>query len=51
MSRRTDIRHATLSELENGKRQRIQFEHIEKIAEEFHITDINEIITLRKISE
>lgn len=46
LSRLTDIRHATLSELENGKRQRIQFDHIERIANELNISDIREIITL-----
>ncbi|MDN3956181.1 helix-turn-helix transcriptional regulator [Sporolactobacillus laevolacticus] len=39
-----DIRRATLSELANGKRQRIQFDHIEKIAEKLGINDIREII-------
>jgi DNA-binding Xre family transcriptional regulator len=39
-----DIRRATLSELANGKRQRIQFDHIEKIAEKLDIEDIREII-------
>ena len=45
-SRRTDIRHSTLSELSNGKRERISFHHIESIAEEYNIKDIREIITL-----
>ncbi|MEH7119232.1 helix-turn-helix transcriptional regulator [Neobacillus vireti] len=45
-SRRTDIRHSTLSELSNGKRERISFRHIESIADTFNITDIREIITL-----
>lgn len=51
LSRRTDIRHAALSELMNGKRQRIQFEHIEKIAEEFNIDDIREIIDIIEADE
>lgn len=46
LSRRTDIRHAALSELANQKRQNINFNHIEKIAETLEITDIREIITL-----
>ena len=46
----TGIRRATLSELANGKRQRIQLEHIEKIASALKIEDINEIITLESIS-
>ncbi|MGC4376207.1 helix-turn-helix transcriptional regulator [Fictibacillus sp. Mic-4] len=51
LSRKTDIRHAALSELSNGKRKRIQFEHIEKIANEFNIRDINEIISLKEVDE
>ncbi|WP_449355187.1 helix-turn-helix domain-containing protein [Virgibacillus natechei] len=47
----TGIRRATLSELANGKRQRIQLEHIEKIALALEIEDINEIITLKKIDD
>lgn len=43
---KTGIRRATLSDLANGKRIRIQFEHIEKIANALDIDDINEIITL-----
>ncbi|PWA13081.1 XRE family transcriptional regulator [Pueribacillus theae] len=43
---KTGIRRATLSELTNGKRIRIQFDHIEKIANALDIDDINEIITL-----
>lgn len=48
LSRRADVRHAALSELSNGKRKRIQFEHIEKIAEALDIDNINEIITIEK---
>ncbi|GGB63440.1 transcriptional regulator [Lentibacillus populi] len=44
----TGIRRATLSELANGKRQRIQLKHIEKIANALEIEDINEVITLKK---
>lgn len=47
----TGIRRATLSELANGKRQRIQFEHIEKIANALNISNINEIISLEKSGE
>lgn len=46
LSRLTDIRHAALSELSNHKRQNINFQHIEKIAEALDITDIREIIDL-----
>ncbi|MET3507882.1 helix-turn-helix domain-containing protein [Halalkalibacter oceani] len=46
LSRLTDIRHATLSELANHKRQNINFQHIEKIADALNITDIREIIDL-----
>lgn len=46
LSRLTDIRHAALSELSNGKRQNINFRHIEKIAEVLHIDDLREILDL-----
>lgn len=39
-----DIRHAALSELNNGKRRNINFGHIERIAEALGIDDITEII-------
>lgn len=42
----TGIRRAALSELANRKRERIQFDHIERIANTLGIKDINEIITL-----
>lgn len=47
----TGVRRAALSELVNHKRERIQFEHIEKIAEELGIDDIREIITLVDVHE
>ena len=47
LSRLTDIRHATLSELANEKRQNINFGHIERIAEAFDIEDIREIIDFK----
>ena len=46
LSRLTDIRHAALSELSNGKRQNINFSHIERIAEALNIDDIREIVDL-----
>lgn len=46
LSRRTDIRHAALSELANHKRQNINLNHIERIADAFNIDDIREIIDL-----
>ncbi|MGG4497660.1 helix-turn-helix domain-containing protein [Brevibacillus reuszeri] len=46
LSRLTDIRHAALSELANQKRQNINFQHIERIADTFEIKDIREIIDL-----
>ncbi|EMT52640.1 helix-turn-helix domain-containing protein [Brevibacillus borstelensis AK1] len=46
LSRLTDIRHAALSELANQKRQNINFQHIERIADTFKIDDIREIIDL-----
>ncbi|GGN67451.1 MULTISPECIES: helix-turn-helix domain-containing protein [Oceanobacillus] len=46
LSRLTDIRHATLSELSNHKRENINFRHIEKIAEALGVDDIRDIIDL-----
>ncbi|MFE4201755.1 helix-turn-helix domain-containing protein [Aneurinibacillus aneurinilyticus] len=47
----TDIRHATLSELANQKRQNINFQPIERIAEAFGIKDIREIIDVIDVKE
>jgi transcriptional regulator with XRE-family HTH domain len=46
LSRVSDVRHAALSELANGKRESISFNHIVKIAEALNIEDIREIIDL-----
>lgn len=44
LAEKCDIRHAALSELNNGKRRNINFGHIERIAETLGIDDITEII-------
>ena len=41
-----DVRHAALSELSNGKRESINFRHIERITEALQLSDIREIIDL-----
>ncbi|KRE71988.1 helix-turn-helix domain-containing protein [Paenibacillus sp. Soil750] len=46
LSRLSDVRHAALSELANGKRENINFSHIVKIAEALGIEDIREIVDL-----
>ncbi|MEK3866863.1 helix-turn-helix transcriptional regulator [Paenibacillus sp. FSL H7-0716] len=46
LSRISDVRHAALSELANGKRENTNFSHIGKIAEALNIEDIREIIDL-----
>lgn len=46
LSRRADIDIARLSELSSGKRQRINIEYIERIAEALNIDDIREILTI-----
>lgn len=46
LSRRADIDIARLSELCSGKRQRINIEYIERIAETLNIDDIHEILTI-----
>lgn len=51
LSRLTDVRHATLSELRNYKRQNINFGHIERIAEALNIEDIREIIDLINVDD
>lgn len=51
LSRLADVRHATLSELSNYKRENINFSHIEKIAEALQISDIREIIDLVDVEE
>lgn len=51
LSRLSDVRHAALSELANGKRESISFSHIERIAEALNIRDIREIIELVEENE
>ncbi|MGJ7920818.1 helix-turn-helix domain-containing protein [Neobacillus sp. LXY-4] len=51
LSRKTDIRHAALSELANQKRQNIHMGHIERIAESLNINDIREIIDLEETDD
>ncbi|MCY9592997.1 XRE family transcriptional regulator [Paenibacillus chitinolyticus] len=51
LSRLSDIRHAALSELSNGKRTNINFSHIERIADALGISDIREIIDLDYIDD
>lgn len=46
LSTKSNVRRAALSELVNGKRENINFEHIVKIAEALRTTDISKIITL-----
>lgn len=43
---KTGIRRATLSELANGKRQRVQLDHLSKIAEALDITDMNVLLRI-----
>ncbi|MDF2922507.1 MAG: Cro/Cl family transcriptional regulator [Paenibacillaceae bacterium] len=47
----SDVRHAAISELVNGKRQSINFGHIERIAEALDIDDIREIIDLIDVDD
>ncbi|MEK4509162.1 helix-turn-helix domain-containing protein [Paenibacillus sp. FSL K6-2524] len=51
LSRLSDVRHAALSELSNGKRENINFSHIEKIADALSISDIREIIDLVEVTD
>ncbi|WP_210364495.1 helix-turn-helix transcriptional regulator [Bacillus sp. REN3] len=49
LSRLTDIRHATLSELANNKRKSIYYDHIKRISDALNITDIRKIIDLEPV--
>ncbi|MBC1493489.1 helix-turn-helix transcriptional regulator [Listeria booriae] len=51
LARLSDIEPAKISALANGKRQRIQISHIEKICSTLNITDANEIFTIANIDE
>lgn len=51
LSRLSDIEVARLSELANGKRQRIQINHLIRIAEALDIDDIGEIIQLKNVED
>lgn len=51
LSRLSDVRHAALSELANGKRANINFSHIEKIADALSISDIREIIDFIEVDD
>ncbi len=51
LSRLSDVRHAALSELANGKRANINYSHVERIADALGISDIREIIDLADSSE
>ncbi|WP_152396595.1 eL19 family ribosomal protein [Paenibacillus guangzhouensis] len=46
LPRLSDVRHAALSELANGKRVNINFSHIERVAEALNSEDIREIVYL-----
>ncbi|MDM5329895.1 helix-turn-helix transcriptional regulator [Neobacillus sp. CF12] len=51
LSRRTDLRHATISELANQKRLSAHFPHLASIAHALDIEDMNQIITFEKIED
>ncbi|MEW9701946.1 helix-turn-helix domain-containing protein [Paenibacillus sp. SI8] len=51
LSRISDVRHAALSELSNGKRENMNFSHIVRIAEALDIDDIREIIDLVDVKD
>ncbi len=48
---KTGIRQAALSELANGKRQRIQLEHLNKIVTALDIRDMNELFHIEEDKE
>ncbi|WP_066309630.1 helix-turn-helix transcriptional regulator [Bacillus sp. FJAT-29814] len=51
LSRIADVRSEALNELANQQRQRIQLEHIEKIADALDIIDIGKIIALVEVDD
>jgi len=51
LSLEADVRRAALSELANGKRENINFDHIAKIAEALEVNDISKIITLVEVPD
>ncbi|WP_110930580.1 helix-turn-helix domain-containing protein [Paenibacillus bouchesdurhonensis] len=51
LSVKSKVRRAAISELVNGKRENINFEHIAKIAEALGTTDISQIIMLVEDTE
>lgn len=51
LARLSDINHATLSNLANGRRKNIHFAHIERIADALNISDIREIINLNETED
>jgi len=48
LSEMTGLRPAAISQLCNNFVQRISIEHIEKIAEALEITDLNELMEIKK---
>ncbi|WP_413487273.1 helix-turn-helix domain-containing protein [Carnobacterium maltaromaticum] len=49
LARLSGIEPSNLSNLANGKRERIYLEHIERIADALEIDDISKIVRLTKI--
>lgn len=51
LAKLTNIRPAAISELANNQRSTINKEHVEKIAEALHITDLSELIVFELETE
>lgn len=51
LSLKADVRRAAISELSNGKRENINFEHLAKIAEALEIKDVNKILKLVEVED
>lgn len=51
LARMSGIEPSNLSNLANGKRERIYLEHIERVADALEIDDISKIIRLRSNSQ
>lgn len=51
LSELADIRQARISELVNGKFDRVSLTHLTKIANALNIEDINELVTIQEVDD
>lgn len=51
LSQKSKIREGTISDIVRGTRTVINFEHLAKIAEVLKVTDIRDLIELKRVEE